>query len=779
MSPSSRSPRPNLPLTLIEECRKGECVLYVGGGLSAEPGGPTSQPFLKDLLDWTVQSKFVGKDLAQSYYAALKQHQIAHVADGVVSALQGREEALHKYLLATFSQESSLRPEYELITRIPFAAVITSNLDDRLEQAYASSASKAEASSSRVPGSIPRVSDPSSSAPLVYTPADREQLLDALHKRDYFILKLYGTLQRPETVMVAQTQLEDALKENIAFSQFMESLFFSRTLLFIGTSLQAIEDYLKSIALKRISNPREHFALVAVSGNAWQPAADSLERRYGIKILPMNTDPTYKDMLSFLHALKNEISPAGNVVDSSQLANDNQVPFLKSVKLDNIGPFDHLELEFDPRWNILLGDNGVGKSNILKAIAVALIGKDSQAFAGRLIKSGKTSSQILIETDRNSYKSEISYTSTEPIVNSNPPRPLESEGWLAMGFPPLRSVSWDRPKAPEAETKGRPTPDDLLPLIKGAPDPRLDKLKQWLVNLDYWIKNERDQKREGNRAGEGRYERLLKDFFNVVEVLTEGLTVQFKEVKPQTNEVTVITDDGEVPLEAISQGTTSLIGWVGILLQRLYEIYGDEPEPTKKYALVLMDEIDAHLHPAWQQSLVQKLRTLFPNVQFIATTHSPLIVGGMPAQQVFRFVRDDDGKVIQQPVHSEMTLGRADQILTGDLFGLKTTLDSITQDEIEAYKRLLGKTQRTPQEEKEFQRVRQVLQVRIPMPAETAAERQAQAEARDLALKQVRAASKRPTKTSVQKKAPAKARPIKKSMKAKKRMPPKTGTKKR
>jgi len=243
----------------------------------------------------------------------------------------------------------------------------------------------------------------------------------------------------------------------------------------------------------------------------------------------------------------------------------------------------------------------------------------------------------------------------------------------------------------------------------------------------------------------------------------------------------VITDDGELPLEAISQGTTSLIGWVGILLQRLYEIYGDEADPTKKYALVLMDEIDAHLHPAWQQSLVQKLRQLFPNVQFIATTHSPLIVGGMPPQQVFRFVRDDDGKVVQQPVNSEMMLGRADQILTGDLFGLKTTLDSITQDEIEAYKRLLGKSQRNPQEEKEFERVRQVLKFRIPMPGETVAERQVQAKARDLLLKQVQAASKRAKRipAPAKQKMTAKPRPVKRSMKSKKGMASKAGMKKR
>jgi len=751
MSASIRGRQPVPPPNLIEACRKGECVLYAGGGLSAPPGGPTSRRFLKSLLEWSVKNKFIGKELAQSFQVALLHDQITQVADGIASALQDHRDALEKYLGTIFSKKFiPHRVEYDLIRKLPFAAVITSNLDGQLEETY----------TIHHPGSVPG----GNLVPRVYTPADQEQLFNSMHLREFFILKLYGTLQRPETIIIAQTQLEDALRENVAFSQFMESLFFSRTLLFIGTGLPAIENYLKSIGLKRVTNPREHFALVAVEGRAWEPAADSLERRYGIKVLPFNADKSYSNVPAFLDTLLKEVRPAGSPKGAAQAEQEKQKPFLKSVKLESIGPFDHLELNFDRSWNILLGDNGVGKSNILKAIALALTGSDASSFAGRLIKSGKTNSQIFLETNGNSYMSEIYFTSTGAMVSSNPPRPLESEGWLAMGFPPLRTVSWNRPKAPEAETKGRPTPEDLLPIIVGAPDPRLDKLKQWLVNLDYWIKNEREKRKSNGETTEGRYERLRKEFFKVVGVLTEGLTIEFKEVKPQTNEVTVITDDGEVPLEAISQGTTSLIGWVGILLQRLYEIYGEEEaDPTKKYALVLMDEIDAHLHPAWQQSLIRKLRTIFPNVQFIATTHSPLIVGGLPSEQVFRFVRDDDGRVVQQPVNPQMMLGRADQILTGDLFGLKTTLDSITQEEIENYKRLLGKSKRTEPEQKEFERVRDILRFRIPMPAESATDREAQKQARDALIRQVSSANVKRTTATRKKKTNVNSRSQKQS----------------
>jgi predicted ATP-dependent endonuclease of OLD family len=75
-----------------------------------------------------------------------------------------------------------------------------------------------------------------------------------------------------------------------------------------------------------------------------------------------------------------------------------------------------------------------------------------------------------------------------------------------------------------------------------------------------------------------------------------------------------------------------LLGWVGYLCQRLKETAQDsnsDPLSTDGYALVLIDEVDAHMHPRWQQVLVRRLKQVFPNVQFIASTHSPLIVGGL------------------------------------------------------------------------------------------------------------------------------------------------------
>ena len=105
------------------------------------------------------------------------------------------------------------------------------------------------------------------------------------------------------------------------------------------------------------------------------------------------------------------------------------------------------------------------------------------------------------------------------------------------------------------------------------------------------------------------------------------------------------------------------------------------------FALVLMDEIDAHMHPVWQQVLVPRLKQLFPNVQFIATTHSPLIVAGRSRHEILIFRRQPKTKeiIVNRPTHDFRGL-RADQILTSPAFGLVGARDIETVEVQQRYR---------------------------------------------------------------------------------------------
>jgi hypothetical protein len=648
---------------------------------------PTWREFVYGLLEWAYANGFVRKEDADSLRKEIYRGQADPVADSIVSRLKTTrdQDLLHQYLRNTFLKKSSPSVFHLQLKQIKFSSVLTTNFDNILEGIYETQPDQ------------------------VFTPKETDSLRSALTRRDFFILKLYGSLDKPDTVMVAPAQYEQEIRGNSDFPRVMQTLFLSRTILFVGASMDGIEFYLKGITFPT-DFTRTHYALVGVTDSAWRAKADFLERRYGIKVLPYTPKEGYAELGNFLTKLTQTIAARPDAETEFK----RETSSLKRLVLENIGSFDKLEMEFhlesEHKWHIFLGDNGVGKSTVLKAIAFALCGEKAQPYAARLLKSGKSEGKITLETDNKTiYTTTIKREPNGDVVLSGSDKqvlPLEAEGWLAVGFPPLRTTGWEPPKGPDAEfkIKSRPVVDDLLPLVKGDVDPRLDKLKQWIVNLDY---------QEGKRKARGEhYKSPIQKVFDILGSVAEGMRLNYKGVG-EGNRILIETDDGaSIQLEALSQGTISLMGWIGILVQRLYEVFDKDEDPTKRYALILMDEIDAHMHPMWQRTLVTHLKETFPKAQFIATTHSPLVVGGMPARQVVRFARDENGKsVIKNNISDDMTLGYTEQILTSMLFGLPTTLDDTSEKMMRDYSKKKDDPN-TSEEDKE--NLRQELLVRVP-----------------------------------------------------------------
>ncbi len=149
--------------------------------------------------------------------------------------------------------------------------------------------------------------------------------------------------------------------------------------------------------------------------------------------------------------------------------------------------------------------------------------------------------------------------------------------------------------------------------------------------------------------------------------------------------------------------------------------------PERERALVLVDELDAHMHPEWQKQLVSVMKKRFPQLQVIATTHSPLVVGNMEPGEVIRVQRGSDPSQIEVgPMDSSFQGWRADQILTSQAFGLGTTIDAKTMSLQEEYEALLGKADRGTADEQRFQELADQLEETIPLSPETSEARQAQ-----------------------------------------------------
>ena len=101
-----------------------------------------------------------------------------------------------------------------------------------------------------------------------------------------------------------------------------------------------------------------------------------------------------------------------------------------------------------------------------------------------------------------------------------------------------------------------------------------------------------------------------------------------------------------LPATWLSHGYQSTLAWIADVVGHImWEAERTDIQPSEMEGIVLIDELDAHLHPLWQMTLVEGLKTVFPRLQFIATTHSPLLLGGLAEDEIIRLRQDEDGSI--------------------------------------------------------------------------------------------------------------------------------------
>ena len=134
-------------------------------------------------------------------------------------------------------------------------------------------------------------------------------------------------------------------------------------------------------------------------------------------------------------------------------------------------------------------------------------------------------------------------------------------------------------------------------------------------------------------------------------------------------------------LSQLSDGEQSVIG----LASR--DIMAGMPKDTREFntapGIVLLDEIGAQLHPRWRMRIVQDLRNAFPKIQFLVTTHEPLCLRGIEADETILMQKEDDYVCAVTDLPSPKGL-RVDQLLTSRLFGLYSTIDPETEAEFQS-----------------------------------------------------------------------------------------------
>lgn len=326
--------------------------------------------------------------------------------------------------------------------------------------------------------------------------------------------------------------------------------------------------------------------------------------------------------------------------------------YITQVEIQNIRSISKLHLQFErpPGWHVLIGDNGAGKSSILRAIALGLIGPEeslalridfkdwikkneqNSVVRLRIKKSGRIDSykgnrppikqpywaSIIITNETNGYKgAKVKAGEIEEKINPEEYLWSDAKGWFSASFGPFRrftggdkewnKVYYSNPKA-------------AAHLSVFGEDVALTESIEWLVKLNY-------KKLEKDQEATWLLDKLI-NFINHGDLLPHGARI--KEIRSSG----VFLTDGnrhEIELTEMSDGYRSVLSMIFELIRQLVFVYGAKKvfENSRLTidlpGVVLIDEVDAHLHPTWQTRIGQWFTKFFPNIQFIVTTHSPLV----------------------------------------------------------------------------------------------------------------------------------------------------------
>lgn len=347
----------------------------------------------------------------------------------------------------------------------------------------------------------------------------------------------------------------------------------------------------------------------------------------------------------------------------------------------------HLEIpnpdKTQASWTLLFGSNGTGKTSILRCIAMGLCdqvsaGGLSLELATSMIGNGSDCAKIELHLRNSSApNSDYSIETTFTRTNSGPDL--------------IRQV---------VEPKSGTLNDNIFACGYGASSRtfgtesyqryRLIDAVYTLFNYEARLQNpETALFRLAERLREKGLPKndLLRKFDRILMLPDGSTTLDARGLR-------IGGSWGEsVPVQGLGDGHAATLSWISDLLS--WNLLKEkDPLDDRVRGIVLLDEIEQHIHPAWQREIVPLLSKEFPQIQFIVTSHAPLIATGAASLpddrcQLVRLLHNpDNNQVLVHPGQSLPRSQRADQILTSELFGLTTTTSDTLIDKIEEYTRL-------------------------------------------------------------------------------------------
>ncbi|MGB3694227.1 MAG: AAA family ATPase [Spirulinaceae cyanobacterium] len=389
---------------------------------------------------------------------------------------------------------------------------------------------------------------------------------------------------------------------------------------------------------------------------------------------------------------------------------------VKSLKINSFRGISDLTLEFNTdKPTVIIGINGVGKSSILDCLAILLswfvkqIQFDPESRTtiirnGDFVRESKLANGKPIkleDIERKKNKAQINITT---LLNS------QEVDWIVSidkkKSPPVVSVYLDELEKITKEIRNQleTHPELNLPLtiyypVNRAvfntpleiPDNSFQQIDAYEKALDgvqigfdsffRWFRAIEDLENEERRDNPDYRDKQLE----AVRKAISGLIPEFSNLRVRRSplRMTVNKAGQEITINQLSDGEKCLLAMIGDLARRLAIANPSLPDPLQGIGVVLIDEIELHLHPLWQRKIVSTLTQTFPNCQFIFTTHSPQVVSNIQPENIYILESTSEGIVAKRP---ESSFGRDSNRILEDLMKVPARPQEIKDSLSELFK---------------------------------------------------------------------------------------------
>ncbi|MFI3119034.1 MAG: AAA family ATPase [Methylococcaceae bacterium] len=390
---------------------------------------------------------------------------------------------------------------------------------------------------------------------------------------------------------------------------------------------------------------------------------------------------------------------------------------VESLALHQVGVFDDVSIDFKPlasverdaekaEIHLFTGPNGCGKSTLLYALADIFDINNTNSFIRRRFRGSNSGADFIFDGKAGSYgfrysRSALPSHSTfsnrygeYAVQTSDLPhnyffghglkdakQDLHLYKTLVHAFQPTHGHSQSRfSYAAFAYSGQRTLRETRMPSI----NPITSSPFEAALSFDgavrspvllQWIANNRTQsalaKADGDETAALVYDRALNRITALIRDIC-GLELEFR-LERSPFAVTVRVNGDSIHLDALSDGLKSIISWVADLSLRLEAIpWQEQRDVFAQPVILLLDEVDIHLHPKWQRRILPAIQTLLPHAQIFATTDSPLVVGSVQDAWVYCLPEPGQGGGVIEGVPS--CAGKSYRLILNEIFGIDEEL---------------------------------------------------------------------------------------------------------